>query len=423
MKQRFERFDMEMQSVALENGLKVCYIPKQGFSKTFAMLATNFGAIDRAFTMEGVRYDTPAGVAHFLEHKMFEDADGNALQKFGKTGASPNAFTSYSMTAYHFSCTDGFEQNLEILLKFVFTPYFTEENVAKEKGIIAQEINMMEDTPSWKTYVGVYEGMYQEHPVNTSIAGSVASISEITPEILTTCHKAFYSPANMSLVVCGTADFDRIVEMAREFSPKEAAKVAARHYGTDQETVAAAEVVRHMAVSRPNFMLGIKDTPLAEGESQLRRQLVGELAARILCGNTAPLFVSLYKDRLITRSFDSSYTIMPQAAAVLFGGDSQDPYAVRDRIAAEIQRYAQDGVEEELFARMKKACYGLDVRMLDQPESLCHTQAESSFAGECCLDFAELHETITVHDVQKMFVRWAQPDHMTLSVVLPPETK
>ncbi len=423
MKQQFEAFGMEMQHTVLGNGLQVFYIPKPEFSKTFAMLATNFGAIDRTFTMDGVTYDTPAGVAHFLEHKMFEDADGNALQKFGQTGASPNAFTSYAMTAYYFSCTDAFEKNLDILLKFVFTPYFTDENVTKEKGIIAQEINMMEDTPSWKTYVGVFEGMYHEHPVNTSIAGSVESISEITPEVLLHCHKAFYSPANMSLVVSGTADFERIVQMAKDLSPKEAAKVAARHYGTRQEAVAAAEVTRHMVVSRPSFMLGIKDAPLAEGESRLRRQLVGDLAARILCGNTAPLFVSLYKDRLVTRGFESSYTIMPEVAAALLGGESQDPYAVRDRVAEQIQQYAENGVADALFERMKKACYGLNVRVLDQPDELCRAQVESSFANECCLDFARVYDTITKQDIQQMFVRWAQTDRMTLSVVLPPEAK
>ena len=423
MKQQFETLDMEMQHTVLENGLQVCYIPKPGFSKTFAMLATNFGAIDRTFTMDGVQYNTPAGVAHFLEHKMFEDVDGNALQKFGQTGASPNAFTSYAMTAYYFSCTNAFEQNLEILLKFVFTPYFTEENVEKEKGIIAQEINMMEDTPSWKTYVGVFEGMYHEHPVNTSIAGSVQSISEITPEILSHCHKAFYSPANMTLVVSGTADFDRIVQMAKDLSPKEAAKVAARHYGARKPIVAAAEVTRRMVVSRPSFMLGIKDTPLAQDESHLRRQLIGDLAARILCGNTAPLFVSLYKERLVTRGFESSYTLMPEIAAALLGGESQDPYAVRDRVAEQVRQYAEQGIEDALFDRMKKACYGMRVRMLDAPDSLCQEQAESSFANECCLNFAAIYDAITKQDVQQMFVRWAQPDRMTLSVVLPPEAK
>ena len=183
----------------LPNGLRVCYIPKDGFSKTFAILATDFGSVDASFTFEGQRFDTPAGVAHFLEHKMFEDEDGNALQKFARTGASPNAFTSHTMTAYHFSCTERFEENLEILLKFVFTPYFTEGNVAKERGIIGQEIRMVEDTPSWQVYCGLFRSLYREHPVRVSIPGSEESIARITPELLYTCHRAFYSPKNMAL--------------------------------------------------------------------------------------------------------------------------------------------------------------------------------------------------------------------------------
>ena len=145
MTKNYSALHESMQTRTLANGLRICYLPKEGFSKTFAILATDFGSVDASFTFEGKRYDTPAGVAHFLEHKMFEDEDGNALQKFARTGASPNAFTSHTMTAYHFSCTDRFEENLKILLKFVFTPYFTDENVEKERGIINQEIRMVED--------------------------------------------------------------------------------------------------------------------------------------------------------------------------------------------------------------------------------------------------------------------------------------
>lgn len=157
MTKNYSALHESMQTRTLANGLRICYLPKEGFSKTFAILATDFGSVDASFTFEGKRYDTPAGVAHFLEHKMFEDEDGNALQKFARTGASPNAFTSHTMTAYHFSCTDRFEENLKILLKFVFTPYFTDENVEKERGIINQEIRMVEDTPNWEVFVGAYE--------------------------------------------------------------------------------------------------------------------------------------------------------------------------------------------------------------------------------------------------------------------------
>lgn len=169
MTKNYSALHESMQTRTLANGLRICYLPKKGFSKTFAILATDFGSVDASFTFEGKRYDTPAGVAHFLEHKMFEDEDGNALQKFARTGASPNAFTSHTMTAYHFSCTDRFEENLKILLKFVFTPYFTDENVEKERGIINQEIRMVEDTPNWEVFVGAYEGLYRNHPVRVSI--------------------------------------------------------------------------------------------------------------------------------------------------------------------------------------------------------------------------------------------------------------
>ena len=408
-----------MEERTLENGLRVCYLPKEGFSKTFAILATNFGSVDASFTIDGERHDTPAGVAHFLEHKMFEDEDGNALQKFARTGASPNAFTSHTMTAYHFSCTDRFEENLEILLKFVFTPYFTEENVAKERGIIGQEIGMMDDTPSWRLFCGLLEGLYRNHPVRVPIAGSVESIAQITPEVLYTCHRAFYSPKNMALIVCGTADFDEICRMAAQFSPAEAPEIGERHYGDRREAVNELTVERRMAVSRPQFLLGFKDTPLAAGESRLRRALLGELAVRILCGDTAPLYAELYGKRLIGRDFDTDYMLFPEGAAAILGGESRDPEAARAAIEAETARLACEGVEQALFDRMKKALYGLWLRVLDVPEAYARQQAAAIFAGEDYADFAALCDTISPQDVQAVYARWAQRDRSSMSVIRP----
>lgn len=408
-----------MEERTLENGLRVCYLPKEGFSKTFAILATNFGSVDASFTIDGERHDTPAGVAHFLEHKMFEDEDGNALQKFARTGASPNAFTSHTMTAYHFSCTDRFEENLEILLKFVFTPYFTEENVAKERGIIGQEIGMMDDTPSWRLFCGLLEGLYRNHPVRVPIAGSVESIARITPEVLYTCHRAFYSPKNMALIVCGTADFDEICRMAAQFSPAEAPEIGQRHYGDRREAVNELTVERRMAVSRPQFLLGFKDTPLAAGESRLRRALLGELAVRILCGDTAPLYAELYGKRLIGRDFDTDYMLFPEGAAAILGGESRDPEAARAAIEAETARLAREGVEQALFDRMKKALYGLWLRVLDVPEAYARQQAAAIFAGEDYADFAALCDTISPQDVQAVYARWAQRDRSSMSVIRP----
>ena len=408
-----------MEERTLENGLRVCYLPKEGFSKTFAILATNFGSVDASFTIDGERHDTPAGVAHFLEHKMFEDEDGNALQKFARTGASPNAFTSHTMTAYHFSCTDRFEENLEILLKFVFTPYFTEENVAKERGIIGQEIGMMDDTPSWRLFCGLLEGLYRNHPVRVPIAGSVESIAQITPEVLYTCHRAFYSPKNMALIVCGTADFDEICRMAAQFSPAEAPEIGQRHYGDRREAVNELTVERRMAVSRPQFLLGFKDTPLAAGESRLRRALLGELAVRILCGDTAPLYAELYGKRLIGRDFDTDYMLFPEGAAAILGGESRDPEAARAAIERETARLAREGVEQALFDRMKKALYGLWLRVLDVPEAYARQQAAAIFAGEDYADFAALCDTISPQDVQAVYARWAQRDRSSMSVIRP----
>lgn len=420
MTRNFERVRETMQTTTLPNGLRIYYIPKPAFSKTFAMLATDFGSVDSSFTMEdGTHIDTPAGVAHFLEHKMFEDEDGNALQKFAATGASPNAFTSHNMTAYYFSCTSGFEENLTILTKFVFTPYFTEENVAKEKGIIGQEIGMMDDTPFWRNFVGVYQGLYHEHPVRTSISGSVDSIAPITPALLHQCHRAFYSPANMVLVVCGTADFDTIAVIAEKYSPQEAAHIAARHYGTRRDEICQSECIHRMSVSQPTFLLGFKDIPLQPGESRLRRQLLGELCCRILAGETSPLYAALYEARLINRQFTNGYYLHPEAACAMFGGDSRDPRTARRQIETAVKKFAENGVDSALFTRMKRAAYGMTLRTLDQPDEICRCQCEAAFGGEDFPSFAELYDTISAQDVRQMFIHWAQPHHSSMSVVLP----
>ena len=525
MTKNYSALHESMQTRTLANGLRICYLPKEGFSKTFAILATDFGSVDASFTFEGKRYDTPAGVAHFLEHKMFEDEDGNALQKFARTGASPNAFTSHTMTAYHFSCTDRFEENLKILLKFVFTPYFTDENVEKERGIINQEIRMVEDTPNWEVFVGAYEGLYRNHPVRVSIPGSEESISHITPELLYTCHRAFYSPKNMALVVCGTADFEQVCRMAEEISPKDAPEIGQRHYGERRaevhqpvvtrkmqvslpqcmvgfkdEPVPAGEsrlrrsligdlavrilcgdtpellytchrafyspknmalvvcgtadfeqvcrmaeeispkdapeigqrhygerraevhqpvVTRKMQVSLPQCMVGFKDEPVPAGESRLRRSLIGDLAVRILCGDTSPLYAKLYEKRLLGRDFDVDYSLIPDGACAILGGESRDPAAVREALERETARLAQEGIEPKLFRRMKNALYGMRLRMLDVPDLYARQEIASVFAGEHYLDFAGLFDTIHAEDVQEMFRRWAQPNRSTMSVVEP----
>lgn len=419
MKLSYDALKETMEMRTLPNGMAVYFIPKPLFTRSFAILATNFGSVDKSFSIEGKRYDTPVGVAHFLEHKMFEDEDGNALQKFARTGASPNAYTSRTMTAYHFTCDEAFEENLKILLKFVFTPYFTEENVAKERGIIEQEIDMIEDTPGWRVYNGLLRGLYHEHPARESIAGSAASIAEITPELLYTCHKAFYSPSNMALVVCGDSEMETICRLAQQHSPKTATAIGKRFYGTRQQGVCEEFVREQMPVSQPMFMAGFKDAPVAAGESRLRRMLIGELAVQVLCGESTPFYNSLYQGGLISGYLESDYAIMPEGAYASMGGEAKNPLTVYERLRVEVKRLASGAIDPLLFTRTKRAQYGLHIRMLDSQDELARAQVSAAFAGEYYMDFAALYETIEPTDLQQMYARWAQTDRSTLSVVEP----
>lgn len=416
----FYKIGEQMYSHVLSNGLKIYYIPKTNFSKTFAMLATNFGSADQKFQMQNREIlNTPAGVAHFLEHKMFEDEDGNALQKFAKTGASPNAFTSRNMTAYYFSCTDNLYENLDILTKFVCTPYFTDENVKKEKGIIEQEISMLDDDPFWNAYTNVYAGMYHNHPIRISIAGSAESIAPIDPELLYKCHKAFYSPKNLVLTVCGNADFNKIIEIAEKNTPKQADKIANRFYGERQDNVYKNKITVKMNVPQPFFMIGIKDIPLAKNESQSKRQLIGELCCEILAGKSSELYNNLYKDGTLNRRFDAGYTIHPDAACVLFSGDSKNPQKVYQSIIDNISEFIKNGISNEEFNRVKHMHYGMMLRTLDQPDDLCRIQCECAFANENFATSSLQYDDITIDDLLNMFKIWNNENRFTLSEVIP----
>ncbi|MDO5548553.1 MAG: pitrilysin family protein [Eubacteriales bacterium] len=416
MIQQYSTLQEEIQSACLPNGLRVYYIPKTEFQKTFAMLGTNFGSVDCCFTLDGTQHKVTPGVAHFLEHKMFEEADGNALQKFSAYGAQPNAFTSHTMTAYHFTSTEQFYESLEILLRFVTTPYFTEENVAKEKGIIEQEISMLDDTPSWQAYVGVLQGLYADHPVRISIAGSKESIAPIDPALLQLCHRAFYSPSNLALVVCGTCDFDRVCDLAQRITPKESARIASRAYGKEIPEAARAVQVRQMAVSRPTYMLGFKDTV---PEQPYSRQIVGELAVRCVCCESAPLYERLYQQQLIDQSFGVDYFTFPEGACAFYDGESRDPQAVRDAILEEIRSIAQHGVDPALFERARRQLLGLKLRSADDPSSICRMQAEACFDGASCFDFYEILTKVTPEQVEERIREWAKPNRASLMVVEP----
>ena len=290
MKQSFyERIGESVHREVLPNGLQVCVVPKPEFAKSYAFFATRYGGMDTRFCLDGKWLDTPAGIAHYLEHKMFDTKEGNALQELAKNGAEPNAFTSNAMTGYYFDSTDHFEENLEILLSFVSIPYFTEESVAKEQAIIGQEIRMIEDNPDWQIYTRMMRALYRNSTARTSIAGTVESISHITAETLYDCHKAFYTPSNMVLTVVGDVKPEHIVDTARRILPREGGPVIPRDYGTEPETVAERETSLAMEVSMPQFLTGFKCRPVADGEDYMRMSLIGDMACDILLGDSSPL--------------------------------------------------------------------------------------------------------------------------------------
>ena len=422
-KLEFPRVGEQMYHQVLDNGLHIFVVPKPSFQKSYAFFATNYGGMDMKFKLDGQDMDTPAGVAHYLEHKMFDTKEGNALQELAANGASPNAFTSNAITGYYFESTEKFEENLRILLSFVSIPYFTKESVDKEQGIIGQEIGMIEDDPDWVVFMDLMQALYEKHPVRVSVAGSAESISHITAETLYACHKAFYDPSNMVLCVAGDVDPEKICQAAREILPERpGAPVARGDYGAQEPAeVCQPMIQREMEVSVPLFQLGFKGEAAPEGEGALRQQLLGELACEALLGNSGPLYARLYREGLVNRNFSYGYESYPGCAFLCAGGESKDPEGVRAAVAAEAERIAREGIDPELWERLKKSSYGNRVRALNSFEHICISQAQSFFQGCDFLRFPEVYDSLTREDAQAMIARWVTPEHTALSVVRPRE--
>ena len=414
----FARVGETMYHGKLENGLHVFVFPKPEFQKGYAFFATNYGGMDMRFCLDGVWHSTPAGVAHYLEHKMFDTQEGNALQDLAANGASPNAFTSNAITGYYFDSTEKFEENLRILLSFVSVPWFTQESVDKERGIIGQEIGMIEDDPHWKCYMNLMKALFQHHPIRVSVAGSVESIAEITPETLYACHKAFYDPANMALCVAGPVDPEHICDVAREILPKEAGPIAVKDYGEKEGPRAAQSYIEErMEVSAPIFQLGWKGDAQINGEDRLRQELVGGLALEVLLGNSSPLYAKLYREGLINQEFGYSYESSFGCAFLAADGESKAPEAVCAAVAAEAARIGREGVDPALWERVKKGVYGNRVRGLNSFENLCVGQAQAFFAGYDFLRFADIFDAITKEEAEELIANWVTGERTALSVV------
>lgn len=421
-KKLYERIGEEVFRATLPNGLPVYIVPKKGFSRKYALFATRYGGMDMRFEKDGQWLDTPAGIAHYLEHKMFDTEEGNALQELAKNGAEPNAFTSNAITCYYFDATEKFYESLEILLSFVSVPYFTDESVQKEQGIIAQEIGMIEDNPEWQVYKQLMQALYHTSPARTPVAGSVESISHITAQTLYDCHKAFYTPANMCLVVVGDVKPERIIASANQILPAKSGPLIRRDYGAEEELTAAEHFVSAaMEVSMPTFLVGFKCPPQHGGEQQHRFTAIGELASDVLMGESSPLYARLYAEGLINGSFGAAFDLLPGASYVYAGGDSKDPQAVAEAILAEAQRLVSQGVDGDYYRRVVNANFGAALKALNSFESIAVSMAEGCFQGYDPYRFPEVYDSITVEDVLDFLRQNMTRDHMALSVITPKE--
>ncbi len=403
-------------------GLQVAVLPRPGFTKKLCYLVTDFGAIHTEFTMDGKPYSVPAGIAHYLEHKLFDMPGRDITGEFAALGAMPNAFTSYDMTAYYFSCTEHFEENLRLLLEFVTTPYFTEESVAKEQGIIGQEIGMNEDSPENRLFELLAGAMYETHPIHTPILGTRESIAKITPQVLADCHRAFYRPENMLLCVVGDADPEQVAQIAEEMlrnipSPQ----VTDVRKWDENMTVKTPAVTCAMEVAMPMFHLGFKCEPLPDGDAGVRREIIGDLAAEALFGESSPLYLRLYEDGLIDASFGGGFETVEGMAMLTASGDSEAPEAVRDAILQEAQRLVQTGIDEADFLRMKRSAFGRRIRGMDSFESTCFRICAYHFSQFDYFRIPGIYEQVTCEDIRQFLQTVITPDRMCLAVINPKE--
>lgn len=419
---KYENIGETLITETLPNGLKISILPRPDFAKSFAMFSTNYGGADRRFKLAGQWLDTPAGVAHFLEHKMFDMPEGNALSMLSANGASPNAFTSSGMTAYHFECSTNFEENLKTLLSFVSTAHFTAESVSKEQGIIGQEIRMVEDDPGFVVYNNLLRCLYAHNPVRDSVAGSIESIAEITDQTLYHCHKVFYNPSNMTLAVVGNVDPEFVIKTSLELLPSEGGEVPERDYGeTESDLPNSKESRVSMEVSAPQFLFGANLIPAMHGLPRLRQMLVGELALRLLLGRSSPLYTRLYAEGLLSSSLEYELDYTAGTAMVLCGGESRDVAAVMAAVHAEVARLSEEGLDAALFENAKKAIYGSELRALGSFSQTAVSLTDGAFSGFCPLDAFGLISEITAEETLSFIVSVLCEKKLALSVIDPIE--
>ncbi|MBE6946709.1 MAG: insulinase family protein [Ruminococcaceae bacterium] len=405
-------------------GLTVKVVPQPGFTRKMAYFVTDFGSVHTDFQLDGQEYHVPAGIAHFLEHKMFELPGRDVTAEFAARGANVNAFTSYDMTAYYFSCVENFWENLKLLLEFVSTPYFPEESVQREMGIIDQEIGMHEDTPDTRVFEDLMKIVYNNHPVRVPILGSRESLRQITPSLLESCHRAFYTPSNMILCVVGDVEPEKVAELAETVLGTEE-RPAGKKLRPWQEKmqVEAPQCTGKMEVAMPMFQMAFKSEPVGTGMEAMKAEVIGDLAAEALFGESSPLYLELYEKGLIDASFGGGFETVDGCAMLTCGGDSEDGQAVCSAILSRGAELAQEGISEADFLRMKRSAMGRRIRDLDSFDSTCFRICAYHFSDFEYFDFPAAYAEVTQEQVQEYLKQVVTKERCALSVIEPKEEK
>ena len=414
-----ENLDERLFTRVLSNGLTVKVVPKTGFTKKLAYFVTDFGAIHRDFILDGQEYHVPAGVAHFLEHKMFELPGRDVTAEFAALGANVNAFTSFDMTAYYFSCTANFRENLRLLLEFVSTPYFTAESVQREMGIIDQEIAMNEDAPDSREFELLTHKMYTCHPIRVPILGTRESIREITPEILELCHRAFYTPENMVLCVVGDVDAEEVAAIAEEIlgTQRKAAAVKIRNWQEEMVCDTVPEALQ-LEVAMPTFQIGFKCEPASKNDP-LWTDVVGYLAAEMLFGESSELYLELYRQGLIDSSFGGGFETIDGCALLTCGGDGENAEKIRQALLDKTNELVENGLCSRDFLRLKRGAMGRRIRDLDSFDALCFRICAYHFLGQDYFRFPAVYAGVREEEVLEFLARVVRPERCAVAMTRP----
>ena len=414
----------EMQFAVHESGLRVYVFPKKGFSKYYAIYGTEYGSLNRTFTVPGENNEitVPDGIAHYLEHKMFEEEDGSdAFEKFAVTGASSNAYTSFDITAYLFSCTDRFYEHLDILLEFVNHPHFTVENVAKEQGIIGQEIKMYDDDPEWCVFFNSLKAMFHNNPVKIDIDGTVESISHITPEILYKCYNTFYNPANMLLVLVGDIDMNEAMKYVDKHisADRNLGRVKCTEVSEPRER-AKEYIEQNLSVSQPMFRVAFKDNqPYMTGDALLKKEIETEIILEAVFGRSSDFYLDLYERGLIDSTFGTETDIEHEYGFSLIGGESSNPDKVYAEIKNVLDKCMADGIDSAAIDRAKKVLISRDISLFNNVENMGNTFIRQLKNNQNPLGYKKVVESVTYDDISRRLSNHFDTSNCVLSVVRP----